>query len=92
MKTLAEDRYYEPEDDDNEDIEDFIADWVKYETRQGGICDPREKTNFYEAVGELQLREEIATWEECTMAEQNLIAGYWLDRAYKMAVEAYYEG
>jgi hypothetical protein len=74
-----------------EDLEDFVTDWVKYETRPNGICYAKDRANFVEALRELQLREEIETWEDCTPLEQTLIEGFWLVQAHKLAEEAYYD-
>ena len=39
MSMNMEDRYYEPEDDDYEDMEEYIEDYVKFEMRKGGDLD-----------------------------------------------------
>lgn len=85
------DRYYEPEDDDYDDMDEYIADWVQFEMREGGYCDPKESSNFGEACGELGLREDLAKWDDCTPAEKEQIRAYWEDLAYKLAEEAFYE-
>lgn len=91
MSTNYEDRYYEPEDDDNDDIDEYVADWIQFESRDGGYIDPKEPQNFYEAVGELGLREDLENWNECTEAEQEQIKNYWLELGERLATDAFYD-
>jgi hypothetical protein len=91
MGMSMHDRYYEPEDDDNEDMDEWMADWIKFESREGGYIDPKEGTNFAEALGELGMREDIAQWDDCTEAEKAQIVAYWLDMGEKLAEDAYYD-
>ena len=91
MGMSMHDRYYEPEDDEYDDIDDYIADWVQFEMREGGWCDPKESGNFYEACSQLSLREDLGSWEEATPIEKQLIHDYWVDVAQHLAEEAYYE-
>lgn len=91
MGMSMHDRYYEPEDDEYGDMDEYVADWVKFEMRDGGWCDPKEPSNFGEAVGQLQLREELSCWDDCTPAEKEQITAYWKDIANTLAEEAFYE-
>lgn len=92
MGMSMHDRYYEPEDDPADDIDDYIVDWIKFETRPGGYLDPRENTDlFFEAVCQLQLREDIATYDDCTEAEQAQIMAYVLDVGEHLATESFYD-
>jgi hypothetical protein len=91
MSTNHEYRYYEPEGDNYEDIESFIDDWVRYEMIEDGICDPAEQSNFYEAIGELNLREELDNFEQCTTEEKEKIVEYWENKAKQFAEEAYHD-
>ena len=92
MGTSMHDRYYEPEDgEDYEEMELWMEDWIKFESREGGYIDPMEERNFGEAVGELGLRDDIGSWDDCTEAEKAQITEYWLEMGQKFAEEAYYE-
>ena len=91
MSTSMHDRYYEPEDDDYDDIDDYVANWVEFESREGGNIDPKDPQNFYEAVGELGLREDLASWEDCTEAEREQIKAYWLEMGERLATDAFYD-
>lgn len=91
MGMYTEDRYYEPEDDDNDDLDEYVSDWVQFEMREGGYCDPKDDTNFYEATSQLGLREDLENWDDCTEEEKALITQYWLDCAHTLAEESYYE-
>jgi len=82
------DRYYEPEDSD--DIDEYIADWIEFESREGGYLDPKLPQNFYEAVCELGLREDLESWEDCTEAEKAQILAYMLDLGEHLATESFY--
>jgi hypothetical protein len=88
MGMSMHDRYYEPEDGD--DIDEYIADWIEFESRQGGDLDPRTSDLFMEAVCQLQLREDIETYEDCTEAEQAQIMAYMLDVGEHLATESFY--
>ena len=83
-------RYYEPEDDDSADLEEYVQDWIEYESREGGELDPRASSYFFEAVGQLQLREEIESWDDCTDAEKEQIMAYLLDLGEHIATESFY--
>ena len=83
--------YYEPEDDDSDDLDAYVEDWIEFESREGGYIDPKDPHNFYEAVGELQLREDLEKWDDCTEAEKEKIKAYWLEVGEHLATEAYYD-
>jgi hypothetical protein len=91
MGMSMHDRYYEPEDDDSEDMDEYVQDWIKFEMRDGGYCDPKDPQNFYEACCELGLRDDLGSWEEATEQEKFLIKDYWLGVAEGLAEESYYE-
>ena len=91
MGMSMHDRYYEPEDDDNDDLDEYVADWIQFESREGGYIDPKECMNFAEALGELGMREDIAQWEDCTEAEKEQIRVYWLEMGEKLATDAFYD-
>lgn len=92
MGMSMHDRYYEPEDDPADDIDDYISEWMEFEQRPGGYLDPKENTDlFFEAVGELQLREDIESWDECTEDEKKQIMEYFLDIGEHVATESFYE-
>ena len=82
------DRYYEPEDGD--DIDDYVADWIEFESRDGGALDPKLTHNFYEAVCQLSLREDLETYEDCTEAEKEQIRAYMIDLGEHLATEDFY--
>ena len=84
-------RYYEPEDDDSADLDEYVADWIEFESREGGELDPRSSSYFFEAVGQLQLREEIESWDDCTDAEKEQIMAYLLDLGEHIATESFYD-
>ena len=88
MGMSMHDRYYEPEDGD--DIDEYIADWIEFESREGGDLDPRLPQNFYEAVCELGLREDLETYEDCTEAEKASILAYMLDLGERLATDSFY--
>ena len=88
MSMYGEDRYYEPEDDD--DIDDYVADWIEFESREGGDLDPRLSQNFYEAVCELGLREDLETYDDCTEAEKEQIRAYMIDLGERLATDSFY--
>jgi hypothetical protein len=88
MGMSMHDRYYEPEDGD--DIDEYVADWIEFESREGGDLDPRLPQNFYEAVCELGLREDLETYDDCTEAEKAQILAYMLDLGEHLATESFY--
>lgn len=85
------DRYYEPEDDDYEEMDEYVSDWIEYESRKGGILDPHESEYFMEAVCQLRLREEIETFDDCTPEEQGEIMAYLLEMGERMAIDSYHD-
>ena len=85
-------RYYEPEDDDSDDLDEYVADWIEYESRDGGELDPRASSYFFEAVGQLQLREEIESYDDCTEIEKEQIKMYLYDLIERIATESFYDG
>jgi hypothetical protein len=92
MGMSMHDRYYEPEDDPADDLDDYIADWIKFESRTGGYLDPRDNTDlFFEAVGQLQLREDLESYDECTEAEKEQILAYMLEIGEHVATESFYD-
>ena len=91
MSMSMHDRYYQPEDDDNDDIDEYVSDWVQFEMREGGYCDPKSDSNFYEATSELGLREDLENWEDCTEEEKALITEYCEKMAYSLAKQSYYD-
>lgn len=90
MSTNYEDRYYEPEDDDYDDIDEYISDYVKYEMRKGGDLDPRNTANFMEAASELGFSEDLIDWDNATAEEQEKIEQYWEDVAKSRAEDSYF--
>ena len=86
-----EDRYYEPEDDDYEDMDGYVQDWIGYEIREGGICDPRIPSNFHEACAELGLREELECWEDANEDERKQVIEYWESIARYKGEESYFD-
>ncbi len=84
------DRYYEPEDDDSDDIDEYVQDWIEFESRPNGRLDPRTSDLFMEAVCQLALREDIETYDDCTEAEQAQIMAYLLDLGEHLATESFY--
>ena len=90
MGTSMHDRYYEPEDDDSDDIDEYVADWIEFESRDGGDLDPKLPQNFYEAVCELGLREDLETYDDCTEAEKEQIRAYMIDLGEHLATESFY--
>lgn len=91
MRTSTEDRYYEPEDSDYEDLDDYVSDYVAYEMRKDGDCDPTEQGNFCEAVSQLGLPEELENWEDATPEQKAEIWAYWEDIARTRGTDAYYD-
>ena len=90
MRMTMEDRYYEPEDDDYEDMEDYVSDYVAFETREGGDFDPKESSNFNEAVSQLGFPEELERWEDATPEQRAAIVEYWEDVARHCGEESYF--
>lgn len=84
------DRYYEPEDDDYEDMEEYIEDYVKFEMRKGGDLDPMEQGNFCEAVSECGLPEELENWEDASEDQQAKVIEYWEGVARHLGEESYF--
>jgi hypothetical protein len=91
MGMSMHDRYYEPEDDDKEDIDDYISDYVKFEMRKGGDLDPRNTANFMEAASELGFSEDLIDWDNATVEEQEKVEQYWEDIAKSRAEESYFD-
>ena len=77
------DRYYEPEDDDYEDLEDYVSDYIDEEMAEGGNLDPKEQGNFCEAVSELGFPEELENWVDATEEQKTAVVAYWEDIARK---------
>ena len=90
MGMSMHDRYYEPEDDDSADLDEYVHDWIAFESREGGDLDPKLPQNFYEAICELGLREDLESWEDCTEAEKASITAYMLDLGEHLATESFY--
>jgi len=91
MSTYSEDRYYEPEDDDYEDLDKYVSDYIAEEMAEGGNLDPKEQGNFCEAVSELGFPEELERWEDATEEQRASIVQYWEDIARKRGEESYYD-
>lgn len=91
MGMSMHDRYYEPEDDDYEELEDYVEDYVKFEMRKGGDLDPTEQGNFCEAVSQLGLPEELENWEDATEEQKEAVIEYWEDVARFKGEESYYD-
>lgn len=85
------DRYYEPEDDDSDDLDDYVSDYVKEKMADGESLDPKDLHNFCEAVSELGFPEELESWEDATPEQKTAIIGYWEDIAKKRGEDAYYD-
>jgi hypothetical protein len=90
MGMSMHDRYYEPEDDDYEDMDDYIDDFVEFEMRKGGDYDPTEEMNFLEAVSECGLPEELERWEDANEDEQKQVIEYWESIARYKGEESYF--
>jgi hypothetical protein len=84
------DRYYEPPEDDYEDMDEYIEDYVKFEMRKGGDLDPMEQGNFCEAVSECGLPEELENWEDATEEQKEAVRAYWEDVARYRGEESYF--
>jgi hypothetical protein len=84
------DRYYEPEDDDYEDMEEYVEDYVKFEMRKGGDLDPMEEGNFAEACCELGLPQDLVNWEDANEDQQAQITQYWEDIARSRGEDSYF--
>lgn len=84
------DRYYEPEDgDDYEDMEEYVLDWIQYEMRAGGRCDPTTQINFGEYLCETGQEDKAV--EDATEADKQGSIQYWENIARMFAEEAYDE-
>jgi hypothetical protein len=90
MGTSMHDRYYEPPEDDYEDMEEYIEDYVQFEMRKGGDLDPMEEGNFLEAASQLGMPEELEKWEDATPEQQEKIKEYWEDIARNLGEESYF--
>jgi len=90
MSTSMHDRYYEAPEDDYEDMEDYIEDYVKFEMRKGGDLDPMEADNFAEAVSQLRLPEELENWDDATQEQKDAIREYWDAIARTLGEESYF--
>jgi hypothetical protein len=90
MGTSMHDRYYEPPEDNYEDMEDYIEDYVKFEMRKGGDLDPSEESNFLEAVSECGLPEELERWEDANEDQRAQITEYWDGIARHLGEESYF--
>jgi hypothetical protein len=90
MGTSMHDRYYEPPEDDYEDMEEYIEDYVQFEMRKGGDLDPMEEGNFLEAASQLGMPEELEKWEDATPEQQEKIKEYWEDIARHLGEESYF--
>lgn len=84
------DRYYEPEDDDYEDMEDYVSDYIDEEMAEGGDLDPKEEGNFLEAASQLGYPEELERWEDATPEQQAAIVQYWEEIARSRGEDSYY--
>ena len=91
MGMSMHDRYYEPEDDDYEDMEEYVEDYVKFEMRKGGNLDPTEQGNFCEAVSELGYPEELENWEDATEEQKAKVTEYWENIARSRGEDSYYD-
>jgi hypothetical protein len=85
-----EDRYYEPEDDDHEDMDAYVDDYVQFEMRKGGDFDPMEQGNFLEAASQLNMPEELEKWEDATLEQKEQVRQYWEDIARSSGEESYF--
>jgi len=85
------DRYYEPEDDDNDDMDEYVDDYVKFEMRKGGDLDPTEQGNFLEAMSQLGLPEEIENWEDASEDQRAQVIEYWEDVGRYLGEESYFQ-
>jgi hypothetical protein len=90
MGMHSEDRYYEPEDDDYEDMEEYIEDYVKFEMRKGGDLDPSEESNFLEGCSECGLPEELEKWEDASEDQRAKVTEYWDGIARHLGEESYF--
>lgn len=84
------DRYYEPEDNDYEDMEEYIDDYVEFEMRKGGDLDPTEQSNFLEASSELGFPEDLENWEDATEDQKAQVKQYWEDIARSRGEDSYF--
>lgn len=90
MGMSMHDRYYEPPDDDYEDMDDYIDDWIQFELRPGGALDPNDDINFAEACCEMQLREDLEKFEDCTPEEKEKVIGYLQDLGRYLGEQSYF--
>lgn len=84
------DRYYEPEDDDYEDMDEYVSDYIAEEMAEGGDLDPKEQNNFLEAASQLGYPEELERWEDATPEQQAAIYQYWEDIARSRGEDSYF--
>ena len=91
MGTSMHDRYYEPEDNDQDsaEYEEFIVDWVHYEMREGGRCYPYGQINFGEYLSETGQDDKAI--EDATEADKQGSIQYWDQVATMFAEEAWYD-
>ena len=90
MTMNMHDRYYEPADDDYEDMDGYIEDYAKFEMRKGGDLDPMEPSNFAEAVSECGLPEELESWEDANEDQRAQVIEYWEGVARYLGEESYF--
>ena len=92
MTMNMHDRYYEPADDDYEDMDGYIEDYVRFEMRKGGDLDPTNNANFLEAMSQLGLRDEeqVDCWNDATAEEQEKVIEYWEGVARYLGEESYF--
>lgn len=84
------DRYYEPPEDDYEDMDEYIEDWIQFELRAGGRLDPAEPMNFGEACCEMGLWEDLERYEDCTPEEKEKVLEYMLQIGRYLGEESYF--
>lgn len=90
MGMSMHDRYYEPPEDDYEDMEEYVEDYVEFEMRKGGNYDPTEQGNFLEAASQLGMPEELENWEDATPEQQKAVTEYWEEIARSNGEESYF--
>jgi hypothetical protein len=90
MGTSMHDRYYEPPEDDCEDMEEYIEDWIEFELRKGGALDPADESNFGEAVCEMRLRDDLASYDDCTPEEKEKVLEYMRQIGLYLGEESYF--
>lgn len=84
------DRYYEPPEDDYEDMEEYIQDWIEFELRPNGVLDPNDDHNFAEACCEMGLREDLERYEDCTPEEKEKVLEYMRQIGLYLGEESYF--